>query len=111
MRHILLLTFAAAAMVPPSAASAGDHTMSVRVSHADLNLATAAGREKLERRVATAVKRVCPSHFSRDLLTQRIARKCASDTRASLKPIMASLLNRQGVALASATQDNTSTVE
>lgn len=109
MRHYCLLAVAVAAMLSPSSAFAQADAPSVRVAHGDLNLSTTAGRERLERRLATAVKRVCPSIYARELVAQQIARSCIAETHASLKQTVASLLKGQGVALASVTPSNADT--
>ena len=111
MRHTLLLTIAAAAMLSPSYAYAQVAAPSVRVSYADLNLSTADGRERLERRLAAAVKRVCPSAYARELVTQQNSRSCAADTHARLKQTMASLTKKQGVAFASVNPSNAPAVQ
>lgn len=106
MRHTLILTIAAAAMLSPSYAHAQAAAPSVRVSYADLNLSTTHGRERFQRRLAAAIKRVCPSAYARELVTQQNARRCVAETGASLDPIVASLTTKQGVALASVTPSN-----
>jgi len=57
------IALAAALALSGSAALAEDHDdrASVRVSYADLDLSQAAGRAALERRVAGAVRRLCPA--------------------------------------------------
>jgi UrcA family protein len=109
MRHILFLAVAAAATLSPCSAQAQAEAPSVRVAYGDLNLSTTAGRERLDRRLAAAVKRVCPSVDVRDLAAQQAARRCAADTRSNLKQTVASVLNRQGVALASLSPSNART--
>ena len=109
MRYILLIAVAAAATLSPCSAYAQADVPSVRVSYADLNLSTTAGREQLDRRLAGAVKQVCPSVHAREPLVQQIARRCAATTHANMKQTVASVLKRQGVALASLSPSNART--
>ena len=109
MRYNLLIAIAAAATFSPSSALAQADAPTVRVSYADLNLSTPAGRERFERRLAAAVQRVCPFVYARDLAAQQAARSCIAETHADLKQAVASLLKRQGVALASMTPNDART--
>jgi UrcA family protein len=101
MRHPLLLAVAAAAVVAPSTSFAQSEAPSERVAYRDLNLATTLGRARFERRIAAAVKRVCPAADIRDLASMRVSRRCAAETHAGLKQAVASVLKAQEVALAS----------
>ena len=109
MRHTLLLAIAAAAVLSPDAAFARTNPPSVRVSYADLNLSTESGRERFDRRLVSAVKRVCPAGDPRDLVARRFARTCAAETHANLKQTVASIMNKHGVALASVAPSDTPT--
>ena len=65
----------------PALASASEQPPSVTVSHADLDLANNAGRATLERRVASAIKRVCGEHPAPTLLYEhRRVRKCRTES-------------------------------
>lgn len=110
MRPTLLLAIAAATLVAPSAAFAQTDAPSVRVGYDDLNLSTDVGRARFDRRVAAAVRQVCPSADHRDLVGTRVSRRCAAETHASLKQAMASAAKAQAVALA-AKPSNTLTAQ
>ena len=54
-------------------------TRSVRVSYSDLNLASAAGKARLDRRIAFAAKQICGTgEGDRSLSAERAARACAA---------------------------------
>ena len=53
------LVFAASALAAGPAGAAADPAPQMRVSYADLNLATASGRATFERRISHAVDQVC----------------------------------------------------
>ena len=66
--------------------------MTARVSFADLNLATAIGRKRLEYRVGSAVEQVCPSGFG---LTEMLdARVCSNKAWDGARPQMALAFTR-----------------
>jgi UrcA family protein len=100
MRHSLFLAIAASAVLTPVAATAADTPLSVRVPYHDLNLATETGRARFDRRIASAVKRVCPMPDIRDIPGVERSLKCAEETHARMKPVIAAAVKAQGVALA-----------
>jgi len=58
--------------------------VSVKVAYRDLNLGSAAGRAELDRRLAHAVRTVCPAPDHRDLRQLQAAEECrAVATRAA----------------------------
>ena len=74
-----LLAIAAPAVTDPVAAP-----VSAKVSYHDLNLGSAAGRAQLDRRLARAVRAVCPAPDHRDLHQLQAAEECrAVATRAA----------------------------
>ena len=77
-------TLAAAANLSP--AFARPITPEVRtVAYADLDLSTAAGRSRLERRIQAAVREVCGAAPSFDLARRHAVRDCIVETRASVQ--------------------------
>jgi UrcA family protein len=103
MRHTLLLAIAAATLVAPSPSLAQSDAPSVRVAYRDLDLSTASGRDGFERRLAAAVRRVCPVADGRDLAGLEVTRKCIAETQASVKPAVDTAVRTQAVTLASLT--------
>lgn len=77
----------AAALIAAGPAIAGG-AKSVKVSFADLNLSSSAGRLELDRRVARAANRVCNVPVGRDLMAQMIAKKCTETARESTRPVI-----------------------
>ena len=77
-------TLAAAANLSP--AFARPITPEVRtVAYTDLDLSTAAGRSRLERRIQAAVRDVCGAAPSFDLARRHAVRDCIVETRASVQ--------------------------
>jgi UrcA family protein len=60
-------------------------TVTVRVSYADLNLASAEGRARLDRRIAGAARSICGSFFPADLDMATLVRDCRADAIASAR--------------------------
>lgn len=75
----------AAALTAAVPAIAGG-AKSVKVSYADLNLASTSGRMSFAERIDAAVERVCGSPFQRDLSLAAEARRCATATRELTNP-------------------------
>lgn len=72
----------------PAAASdivVAPETITVRVSYADLNLATAQGRARLDRRIADAARIICGSYSPADLTMSGLVRDCRDDAIASAR--------------------------
>ena len=59
---------------------------SVRVSYADLNLASAPGERTLERRIAGAARIVCEIEDSRELALANATNACRGDAVAGARP-------------------------
>jgi UrcA family protein len=91
------IALAAAACVPatlstvlPTPAVAADivvapAAITVRVSYADLNLASAQGRAVLDRRIAGAARSICGSFFPADLEMAALVKDCREDAIASAR--------------------------
>src|SRR5207237_8043520 len=82
----------AAALSPsaPTPAVAADivvapQAVTVRVSFADLNLASAQGRAVLDRRIAGAARSICGEYFSTDLQMRALVQDCREDAIASAR--------------------------
>ena len=76
---------AAAALVVPTVSQAAESN-SMRVSYADLNLASDAGANVLQRRIGFAARVVCEIEDSRQLPLATATNLCRSDTIASVQP-------------------------
>ncbi|MEO1169380.1 MAG: UrcA family protein [Pseudomonadota bacterium] len=77
--------FLGAAVTQPSVAQAAPaNTPSVAVHHADLNLANAADRNVLQRRLRSAAREVCGTGFGFDPRSQNEARECQERTLESI---------------------------
>ena len=68
----------ASALLVPTVSQAAE-TSSVRVSYADLNLASGEGRGTLQRRMASAAEAVCEIEDSRELALASATGLCRSD--------------------------------
>jgi len=107
VRSIALAAAAcAAATLSMSAApaSAADitvmpETVTVRVTYADLNLASAEGRARLYRRIAGAARSICGSFFPADLEMAVLVRDCRADAIASARIPTAVASNDRAVVL------------
>ena len=75
----------ATALVFPTVSQAEEYP-SVRVTYADLNLASDFGRNKLQHRIAFAATEVCGTSDPRDLDFVRAVGDCRSDTIAYAQP-------------------------
>ena len=82
----------ASALLVPTATQAAT-TNSVRVSYADLNLASDQGRGTLERRIAFAAKTVCEIEDSRELALASATRLCRGDAVESARPAFDAAVN------------------
>ena len=94
LRSIALAALACAAatvsMTAATPASAADilvtpDVVAVSVSYADLNLASAAGRAQLDRRIANAARDICGSYQPLDLRMFSLTRACRADAIASAR--------------------------
>lgn len=77
----------AALLVVPTVGQAATSN-SVRVSYADLNLASDAGLATLEGRVAGAARQVCEIEDSRELVLARATHSCRTGAVASAQPAL-----------------------
>jgi UrcA family protein len=108
LRSIALAATACAAatlstLVPLPAAAAeitvAPDTVTVRVSYADLNLSTADGRARLDRRIAGAARGICGSYFPLDLHMAALVSDCREDAIASARIPTAVASNDRAVVL------------
>lgn len=74
-------------------------TITVRVSYADLNLASSEGRARLDRRIASAARSICGSFFPADLEMAVLVRDCREDAIASARIPTAVASNDRAVVL------------
>jgi UrcA family protein len=79
--------------------SQAEDSQSVRVSYADLNLASVDGRHRLQHRVTYAAKTVCDlGETSSQLSLAALTKDCREDTIARAQPQLAAVIdaNRRG---------------
>ena len=55
------------------------------VSYADLDLSTAAGQARLDRRIEAAVRQVCGAATNFELARRQAVRDCVAETRANVR--------------------------
>lgn len=77
-------------VAPTPAAATADvvvapQAVTVRVSFADLNLASADGRAVLGRRIAGAARSICGEYFATDLQMRALVQDCREDAIASAR--------------------------
>ena len=72
---------AATLFVAVSPAAAQPQARSIAVGYADLDLASAAGRTTLEKRIGSAAKRVCSVEHSVDLARRLAEQRCVANAR------------------------------
>ena len=107
LRTIALAAVASAAAslsltAAPAAASdivVAPETITVRVSYADLNLASAQGRARLDRRIAGAARSICGSFFPADLEMAALVKDCRADAIGSAQIPTAVASNDSSVTL------------
>jgi UrcA family protein len=75
----------ASALVSPTVSQAAT-TNSVHVSYADLNLASAMGRDRLQHRIAYGAKVVCEIEDSRELALASATNACRGDAVEGARP-------------------------
>lgn len=75
----------AGALVVPTVSQAAEGN-SIRVSYADLNLASGPGQHSLQGRIAQAARSVCELEDSRQLPLWTATDRCRSDAVASAQP-------------------------
>jgi UrcA family protein len=85
VNKIAILTAAAVALMPvaASAETFPKEAKSMRVSHADLNLASPEGQKALHRRIGSAVEQVCGDEYGPDLRANGRTRACRTETLAA----------------------------
>lgn len=86
--NLSAVAFALAALTVtlPVEAVANGQPLSENVHYGDLNLATQAGIDALDRRLDRAVKRVCGDASPRSLSEERQVGKCREETWQSIQP-------------------------
>ena len=92
------LTLAAAALIAALAVPAS--AKSVAVPYGDLDLLVAEGRAALDKRVAAAARKLCPSAGGLELRAQMAAKACYRTALASAQPQLAAATARRSRAAA-----------
>jgi UrcA family protein len=88
MFPIAAMTLTLAAVLSTSGpAHAGSEKQSVRVSYADLDLASEAGVDTLNSRIKRATTRIC-GHATGDLTSRATWKACVAEAKQSAKPQM-----------------------
>ena len=91
LKPILYFAFAAASLSTP--ALAAERTADTHVAYADLQLASASGREALDRRISKAIDASCGvDDSSRQLAERRAAKGCVSAKHSEVAPARAAVL-------------------
>jgi UrcA family protein len=86
LKPILFAAAALASAITTSPVFAKPITPEVRiVAYADLDLSSAAGRNRLEHRIQAAVREVCGEAASFDLARRHAVRDCIAETRANVR--------------------------
>ena len=87
IRHLIPIALISTLVTAPADAgySKSGHR-STSVSYADLNLGSSEGRDKLDQRIARAVRDVCGDRSAADLSERSEARKCGNETMLIVKP-------------------------
>jgi UrcA family protein len=102
----LPFAFAALAVAVSGPAFADARTVEVKVD--DLDLSRPAGQAALDKRINSAIRKVCLSHISRSVMEQNEVKKCEADARNMVRPEIAQRIQRSSntrVALGNAPQD------
>ncbi|MFZ9394818.1 MAG: UrcA family protein [Erythrobacter sp.] len=74
---------AALAISTAAPAAAGTETVEIRIAYGDLDLATAAGRTALERRIKRVTRKACEVVDPLDRATPRLDRACIKEARSA----------------------------
>lgn len=95
LKPILIAAATLAAAITASPVLAKPIAPTVRtISYADLDLTSAAGRTRLDRRIEAVIRDLCGDAQSVDLSRRRAVRECRVETRANVRlpgPIAAGL--------------------
>lgn len=100
MRILAHALATAAALVAATPVSAQDSFPSITVKSDGLDLASPAGRARMERRIAAAVRTVCEVGRARDLASVLAENRCAAETAARSRQALASLTGDRAIAVA-----------
>lgn len=92
-----ILTFAAAALAvaASAAAAAASAPLSIGVSYRDLDLSSSEGRQALDKRIAVAARKVCPTVDMHDLRGAMATKACIRIALASAQPQLAAVTARR----------------
>lgn len=83
----------AAVLVTPTVSQAAER-QSVRVSYADLNLASDLGKTRLQRRIVHAARLVCDTASPLDLTFARAVNECRTGAVADAQPAFAAAVKK-----------------
>ena len=99
MKYVLVIAAVAASttLLAPTVASAQESDeLSTSVSHRDLNLSIAKGHERLQKRVASAVREMCADNAVRGAARQSEVRACvAAANTAAEQQVRQAMADRQ----------------
>jgi UrcA family protein len=85
VRSTLLAIAACMAMTPTAGSAATPPAKAVLVPYGDLNLASPAGRARLDRRVFRAATALCGRYDPRELRLSALSRACRDETIAGVR--------------------------
>jgi UrcA family protein len=91
----LIITAAAFAALVPTIAIAEEAPRQVQISIADLNLSSEAGKAQLNRRIETAVRKVCEAAQPNDIRSSMAAKSCTETARANARNAVQVQIARQ----------------
>lgn len=87
-----LAAICATGVAAPASAQDGERA-TVSVRYDDLNLSSAAGRERLDTRMRVAIRKMCDAGPSATLRQRAAASECTATAKRSIEPQVAGLLN------------------
>ena len=94
-----LVTAALLAFAAPAFADLADSSARVTISTSDIDLTSAKGREALDRRVQSAVNRICGTPILGTREEAEALGTCRTETRAAVQPQVQTMLLRASVAV------------
>jgi UrcA family protein len=97
-------TLASAAGAEPLGVVERDDHLTLRVTYDDLNLRSASGRDRLNKRVSAAVRTICRNDNPGLLVMKMAEQRCSIESLRSANEQIKQALNERSISLASAPQ-------
>lgn len=98
---ITIAAVLATATVASPAMAQDDDRQSVTIRYDDLNLTSAAGRERLDTRVRVAIRKMCGTEVRAPMRERVAAAECEAFAKRSIEPQLAALYNGSNARFAS----------